>query len=113
MSDIVEIITENPPALTDSGIQLLPYSTRIAVLVNRAIEFCGETSDAMAIAAYAAVCQEKLRPTIDDLDKIIFQMTDSDFSAITQYLETSIQKRKEAEFDVIQQGKSNTTKETT
>ena len=100
-TDLNESFVDNPPTLT-SGEQMANYSQRIAIMVSRAIQLAGEQSDAMAIAAYVAVSRGNARPSIDDLESIMFELEDSDVESITGYMERVIERRNAAEVDVAE-----------
>ena len=100
-TELNEAFVDSPPTLSN-GEQMANYSQRIAIMVSRAMQVAGEQSDAMAIAAYVAVCRGTARPTIDQLDNIMFELADEDVDAITSYIERVIDRRNAAQVETTE-----------
>lgn len=87
-SDLQESFTDAPP---HEG--LLPYSTKAAILVSRAMQYAGEQSDAMAIAAYKLISEGILRPSIKQLEDCMLAMDDVEIEQINDYLNRVIDRK--------------------
>lgn len=98
-TELNEAWTDEPPTIS-TGEKLLTYSQRVATMVNRAIQKCGDDSDAIAIAAFVAVSKGISRPTLQDLEDILFEITDEDFDAVVSYLSRVIDRRARAAVEV-------------
>jgi hypothetical protein len=100
-TELHEAFTDSPPTLS-TGETMANYSQRIAILVSRALNIAGEESDAMAIAAYIAVSRSLLRPSLDQLEEIMMEVSDDDVDAISGYIERVIDRRNEAKVEAAE-----------
>ena len=100
-TELNEAFVDSPPILA-TGEQMANYSQRIAIMVSRAMQVAGEQSDAMAIAAYVAVSRGNARPTLEQLDNIMFDLADEDVDAITSYIERVIERRNAAQVETAE-----------
>jgi hypothetical protein len=100
-TELNEAFVDQPPTLS-TGEKMANYSQRIAILVARALNLSGEDSDAMAIAAYVAVSRGKLRPTLDELEAVMLEISDDDVDAISDYIERVIERRNVAKIETAE-----------
>ena len=100
-TEMNEAFTDSPPELS-TGEKLAPLSPKISGMLGRALDLIGEASEIMTIAAYVAVSRRIARPTMEELEEIMFELSDGDVEAITDYCYRVIDRRNASQVEVAE-----------
>lgn len=98
-TELNEAWTDEPPVLS-TGERLATYSVFTGEMVKRAIINCGDDSNPIAIGCYIAVSRKIARPTIQQIEELLFDLTEEDFEETMSYITSVIDRRARAAVEV-------------
>ena len=117
MSTKDEAFHDHPPEITLPGrfffkrkVQLRPFSERVSVLCNKLLTKIEDSTDFSAVGAYVLVSQCEARQasrllssitTNEQLEMVVFGLSDSDYNEVQSYIERVIERRNKSQFEVL------------